>query len=149
MSTCQICGRTIKVNNTGLIAHHGYQLPSNGWQTASCRGARRQPYELGCDALPPAIVSCGEYIAHQQRLLTRLMTSPPELLISRFDGHPREFAFTKSNYFDALDHQPSHKRDTYTYQFDLRRREFAQRITDSRATLAYLNDRLANWKAAA
>ena len=43
--TCQICDRAIKAN-TGVIAHHGYQRPGEGWQTASCPGARALPYEV-------------------------------------------------------------------------------------------------------
>lgn len=51
---CQICERPIKAN-TGLIAHHGYQRPGDGWQTASCPGARRLPYERSADAIPPYV----------------------------------------------------------------------------------------------
>lgn len=42
--TCQCCGRRI-LANTGVIAHHGYERPGEGWQTASCMGARELPYE--------------------------------------------------------------------------------------------------------
>ncbi len=42
--TCQICGRPIFAE-LGVIAHHGYQRPGDGWQTASCVGARELPYE--------------------------------------------------------------------------------------------------------
>lgn len=42
--TCQCCGRRIFAE-TGRIAHHGYQRPGTGWQTASCMGARELPFE--------------------------------------------------------------------------------------------------------
>lgn len=42
--TCQCCGRDI-LAETGVIAHHGYQRPGDGWQTASCFGARKLPFE--------------------------------------------------------------------------------------------------------
>lgn len=42
--TCQICGRPIFAE-TGVIAHHGYQRPGDGYQTASCPGARELPFE--------------------------------------------------------------------------------------------------------
>jgi hypothetical protein len=42
--TCQCCERQIFAE-TGVIAHHGYERPSIGWQTASCMGARYQPFE--------------------------------------------------------------------------------------------------------
>jgi hypothetical protein len=53
--TCQCCGRGI-LAETGHIAHHGYQRPGMGWQTASCFGALALPFEVSRDAL-------GDYIA--------------------------------------------------------------------------------------
>ena len=54
--TCQCCGRAIFAE-TGVIAHHGYQRPGGGWQTASCAGARELPFEVSRDALGRLIVS--------------------------------------------------------------------------------------------
>lgn len=48
--TCQCCGRLIKAN-TGHIAKHGYRRPSDGWQTASCRGADVLPFEASSQGL--------------------------------------------------------------------------------------------------
>lgn len=42
--TCQCCWRGIFAA-TGMIAHHGYERPGDGWQTASCMGARHLPFE--------------------------------------------------------------------------------------------------------
>lgn len=53
--TCQCCGRAIFAE-TGVIAHHGYQRPGGGWQTASCAGARELPFEVNRDALGKLIV---------------------------------------------------------------------------------------------
>lgn len=48
--TCQICGRAIFAE-LGTIAHHGYERPGHGWQTASCYGAKRLPYEVSREAI--------------------------------------------------------------------------------------------------
>lgn len=48
--TCQICGRPIFAE-TGVIAHHGYERPGDGYQTASCPGARKLPFESSRDDL--------------------------------------------------------------------------------------------------
>lgn len=48
--TCQICGRPIYAE-VGVIAHHGYERPGLGWQTASCPGARELPFEVSRDVL--------------------------------------------------------------------------------------------------
>lgn len=53
--TCQVCGRGIFAN-TGVIAHHGYQRPGEGWQTPSCNGARELPFEQSRAALGAEIV---------------------------------------------------------------------------------------------
>jgi hypothetical protein len=42
---CQCCGRKY-LANTGTIAHHGYMRPGGGWQTASCMGAKYEPFEV-------------------------------------------------------------------------------------------------------
>ena len=43
--TCQACGRLIR-SAYGIIAHHGYERPGSGWQTASCMGAKEEPLEV-------------------------------------------------------------------------------------------------------
>lgn len=52
--TCQCCPGKV-LANTGVIAHHGYQRPGDGWQTASCHGARRLPFEVERTALGEVI----------------------------------------------------------------------------------------------
>jgi hypothetical protein len=49
---CQCCGRRILAKR-GLIAHHGYTRPGQGWQTASCMGAGYVPFAFGRDRLWP------------------------------------------------------------------------------------------------
>jgi hypothetical protein len=60
--TCQCCGRAIFAE-TGVIAHHGYQRPGGGWQTASCMGARELPFEVSRDALGRLIVNLQDWEA--------------------------------------------------------------------------------------
>lgn len=43
--TCQCCARK-HLANKGVIAHHGFERPGSGWQTASCYGARHLPFEV-------------------------------------------------------------------------------------------------------
>jgi hypothetical protein len=92
-STCQVCGRAIKLVlmrqcrggvpfgvMQHVIAHHGYQRPGDGWQTASCMGARRLPYEVAHDALDEAIVACNGFIETTKKNLARWLKSPPDTL---------------------------------------------------------------------
>jgi hypothetical protein len=52
--TCQCCFRPIFAES-GVIAHHGYERPGQGWQTASCMGARHLPLEAAHDRLDDLI----------------------------------------------------------------------------------------------
>ena len=47
---CQCCQRAI-LANMGKIAHHGYERPGHGWQSPSCMGAKRLPFEADRKAL--------------------------------------------------------------------------------------------------
>lgn len=79
LTHCQICGRAIK-SKAGLIAHHGYRRPGDGWQTASCYGARHVPYEVGHDALDRLIASMPGMIAAEQASELKFRTEPPAVL---------------------------------------------------------------------
>lgn len=53
--TCQICGRPILANR-GVIAHHGYERPwAQGYQTSSCFGAKKLPFEVSREDLKEEI----------------------------------------------------------------------------------------------
>jgi len=60
--TCQCCGGNF-LANTGRVAHHGYQRPGWGWQTASCIGARELPFEVSREALGRHIKGLEEWKA--------------------------------------------------------------------------------------
>ena len=60
---CQCCSRAIHAA-AGVIAHHGYQRPGDGWQTQSCYGARRLPWEVDRTAV-------AELIEHLKGILER------------------------------------------------------------------------------
>lgn len=69
--TCQCCARKI-LAETGEIAHHGYQRPGAGWQTASCYGAKALPFEVDRARLGELIAahrrSKASFEAHLERL---------------------------------------------------------------------------------
>lgn len=64
--TCQCCARK-HLANGGVIAHHGYQRPYEGWQTASCMGARKLPFEIDRTQLAAMIVLLKQ---QKERMLT-------------------------------------------------------------------------------
>lgn len=77
--TCQICGRPIKAKS-GLIAHHGYRRPCEGWQTSSCPGARHVPYEVGHDVLDREIERVPAAIDRVTTSMAAFVANPPAKL---------------------------------------------------------------------
>lgn len=51
--TCAICKRLLTVDSSGRLAYHGFRRPGEGFQTASCFGAKLPCYEVSpaaCEA---------------------------------------------------------------------------------------------------
>ena len=146
--TCQICGRPIKAKN-GIIAHHGYKRPGDGWQTASCAGARFKPYEISCDRLPPTIETIKEHITRVETKLEEHINNPPKTLIimtgfSWTKQTPIEVTLPEK--FDAKN-PPCCLSEMYCYEgehHDIRRR-YEQDIKYSKLDLKFMEERLANW----
>jgi hypothetical protein len=68
---CQICAREIKAKS-GIIAHHGYKRPGQGWQTSSCIGARNLPYEKSRDVIIQAIRIVQRFIENQKHIIEQV-----------------------------------------------------------------------------
>ncbi|AFU88096.1 hypothetical protein CcrColossus_gp226 [Caulobacter phage CcrColossus] len=79
--TCQVCGRGILAEN-GRIAHHGYQRPGMGYQTASCSGALHVPFEISRDALGDDIKNLERYRARRQAYRVEVETETVSLPIN-------------------------------------------------------------------
>lgn len=84
--TCQICGGMYKINPNGILAHHGFKRPGWGFQTASCMGARYEPYEVSRDRIPPVIEMFEASIARSEEHIEHLLANPPEMLEYRDGG---------------------------------------------------------------
>lgn len=108
--TCQCCGRRY-LANTGVIAHHAYRRPGDGWQTPSCMGARYAPFEQSRDRLGylvdwyrdqhKAHVASREAVANETEGFTLSYTDYTAPRDPRF-GHPSiSFIVTRTT-FDAL-----------------------------------------------
>lgn len=166
---CQICMRVIKTvrgypkNDTcgdicdAIIAHHGYRRPRHqGWQTASCMGAKFRPIEVACDALPIVIEHLVGYIARTEALLADFLANPPATL--EYEINPA-FRWKHGNKgtverpADFADRDIDRDRDgfmrqTYVSLYRQHRKELAAGIKNARADLAEFERRLASWKPA-
>ena len=144
ITTCQICGRVIKSKN-GLIAHHGYQRPGGGWQTASCFGARFRPYEVACDAIQPCIDGLQRYIDKEMEALESLIKNPPEALFKMRLGWKKPIRYELPEGFEPKD-KPSYLPNSYEDEHRSQRGEHRRNINGAKLMVKDLTERLANWK---
>ena len=151
---CQICGREIGTT-TGNIAHHGYTRPGSGWQTASCFGAKWRPYEVACDALPPAIRGLQDYVEGCKVRLNDLMTNPPEQITYKSDDRfskQKEYTFARPDNFDPkaeLTHSDKYGGRNYANLFLAKVERLRTDIKYSQQDIVALKKRLADWIAPA
>jgi hypothetical protein len=151
-TTCQICGRAIKASK-GTIAHHGYQRPGHGWQTASCFGAKWRPYEVASDALPPAIASLEHYIADTELAhLAHTYEMPAVLRVrsTRFDAYGRMVEIARPAGFNP-DRRFGPDGSSHVAYHDAYRRlrsELESSIRSAKADLVLMRQRLADWRPA-
>lgn len=147
MTTCQICARDIKAL-TGVIAHHGYKRPGNGWQTASCFGARYKPYEEACDALPLAINSAKNFLANQKRYLKEFTETPPETLSKQTSWAKQGEVYQRPEGFNTEENekQGSHRAWTYESEHSHRLYMIKQSIKSAERDIDFMEKRLATWK---
>lgn len=147
-SHCQICGRAIKAS-AGIIAHHGYERPGNGWQTRSCFGARYQPYEVSCSALAPFIESVGLFKVKTETALATLKASPPETLMYRLASHLPQQSVARPEGFNPEQISPvrAAMHGSYERQFSNWVRKHEREITSARIAIEEAQKRLAAWKA--
>lgn len=147
--TCQICGRRIFAE-TGKIAHHGYERPGGGWQTASCRGARRLPYETDHTALDEEITFVAERLTKEQDLLRKMKAEEVTFGIKWTDyeerrnnrSNPlagfRHLGGISRDSWDTLKADPANAeafRQSYCYTFDDLK---TRRIEDQQDTVTHV-----------
>lgn len=151
-TTCQICGRAV-LAKTGLIAHHGYKRPGNGWQTSSCYGARYRPYEVARDAIEGAISQCEGFIARTETTIAAMQANPPvELTEVRKSGwKTNTTTLARPEGFNPSAPSPGSYRpgsaDHYACLFHGRQRARRAQVTAAHADIAFMAARFDAWVA--
>lgn len=148
-TTCQCCGRAIKSKH-GVIAHHGYQRPGQGWQTASCWGARKQPYEVTCEDLKGWRDNLVLWISANDDAIADFKAKPPETLEVRtkntFTGRTDVATYTRPEGFNPDDYYGSMPR-TYGNAYSVQAAKLKRHGKEMRDTLEFTRDRIAKWTA--
>ncbi len=148
ITTCQICARPIKAN-TGVIAHHGYKRPGNGWQSSSCAGARYKPYEESCDRIPPVIQQIEDFIVGRQTWLVEFENNPPATLTYQQYtgfGQYKPVEVPKPDDFHPVMASGRSIPHTYSDLFFGKRADVQRQIDSAITDQGVLKQRLANWK---
>ncbi len=84
VKTCACCFRSIALAGA-TMAHHGYERPGTGWQTASCPGTRFRPLEVSDDGLRWVI---GQRQARYDVVVQSLQTLPHAASLTVQRGPP-------------------------------------------------------------
>lgn len=148
MATCQICGRIIK-DKQGVIAHHGYTRPGDGWQTSSCSGARYPSYQESRECIGEVIPGLASHIARVTEDLAELQRNPPETLEGlKSKGYRREEAYTVTRP-EGFNPERYYSSIPYTYEnlFSNRVHNWQAEIKHATNALNYLKARYAKWAA--
>lgn len=152
LTHCQICARDIKAN-TGLIAHHGYQRPGYGWQSASCDGAKQLPYEVSRDFIPVVIARYKLYEQMRNDAADEMLRSPAEQIVrsykNLYSGETTTETFDKPADFDAYDtvNNGYSYYDDYAKEFSKQYTTYRKEAKDIASTIEYLQNRYDSWKA--
>lgn len=148
-TTCQICARAIKAN-TGIIAHHGYQRPQyQGWQTASCDGARQLPYEVSRDYIPVVIERYKMAATNQEAMADEMLRTPPAT-ITKFAMHSygQDETFDKPADFDAYKTVNSYTgMPGYENEFSKKYKAHRKNVKEIEQAIEFLQDRYNKWEA--
>lgn len=131
VKTCPVCFRPIAVLREKM-AHHGYQRPGQGWQTASCPGIRFRPLEVSSEGLEWLIGTLRKRLATLE-VAYRNRNKKDSLMVCK-PGRKVEFeTITKES--------PQWKR-----HFDSFVAELQSEMRSLRRELPMLDKMLADWK---
>lgn len=148
-TTCQICARAIKAN-TGIIAHHGYQRPQyQGWQTASCDGARQLPYEVSRGYIPVVIERYKMASANQEAMADEMLRTPPAT-ITKFAmySYGQDETFDKPADFDAYKAVESYTgMPGYANEFSKKYKAHRKNVKEIEQAIEFLQQRYESWRA--
>jgi hypothetical protein len=132
MRTCACCFRSIAVLPNGLIADHGYRLPSQWMKTPSCPGGRFRPLEVSSDGL---------------KYMVNGLTSRAETLSQSLSSVGDLKSITTTNWRgDKMVITPESQSWTLAFQNHKKNLELDLEMT--RRSLADYKARLASWKPA-
>jgi hypothetical protein len=156
--TCQCCARGI-LAETGLIAHHGYERPGLGYQTASCNGAMELPFEVSRDALGKDIEALKHYVQKSQANLRMAQGNAPGLIVPltyrdyTYPAQPQDVTLRVTA--ETLTQKWEETKDARRYDrpcpsFDELRANYARRLTNDilacQDTIKQQEQRYAAWK---
>ena len=149
--TCQVCGAAI-LDNTGVIAHHGYTRPA-GWysQTASCLGARYVAYQHSCDRLKEVAAGLTRWVADTAGIRASLDSDPPAQITYQrktggYGSGARYETLTLDRPADYKATDYSYTSGTYAHEIARKKANLDSDLRHAAMDLAEMNRRIAAWK---
>jgi hypothetical protein len=149
--TCQVCGRAGLEVNTGKIPHHGFTRPGDGYIHGECFGGNRLPYQVakeGLIELQPLLVEQQANLIQQIAITTADECEISAVLLTDAPRHLRRTVSVNKETFDAVkaanpDLDWTHS--SYETVKSHRLRGLKQALNETRDSIAYVGNRIANW----
>lgn len=93
LGTCAICTRSIKVRD-GVMVHHGFQRPGDGYIVGDCFAVHREPYEVSCEVTKEYRALLQKQLVDQEAWLVTLEAGlvPHFIEVSHYTKMMRQFA---------------------------------------------------------
>ena len=142
---CQICGNSHLTNRKGgKLPHHGYQRPGNGWQTASCPGAKHLPYSQSRDRIPHVL----EMIETHRRRTTRSLAALRSHEFSEVFHmkRPGKYDYKRGTRGEAIDYHLEVNSPEWDQERKIRIRLHERDIEGDTQSIAYFTKRYDDWK---
>jgi hypothetical protein len=141
-TTCQVCGREIKLKArgylAGTIADHGYKRPGWGYNSGGCPGERCVPYEVGHEALRGWIKTLKAEYRRTNEELEKTMTGDCRVFEQKYDPASRRWVPVEV------------PRDHFSWERHRRSQEWSLKKMTERlnAEIEAQTDRLHSWPSA-
>lgn len=146
--TCQVCGRQVKAKS-GVIAHHGYKRPYEGWQTPSCQGARYVPYEESYERLKEVCEQVKDLLERTKKRFEEFQNNPPQEFTvlekkSSWDRQGTEVTYQKPEGFDPKYNYAAPR--SYGGVYQAKKSEFVMSIRAMKGDITSMERRIKEWK---
>lgn len=157
LGTCQCCFNQQVVHgapeshDTRWLVLHGYERPGHGWLNGQCQGVGKLPYELSCEFTKEWASSVKQMLAGMEDQLADIVADKPDtysIAVTDYSKwvdreHPIKLVDIPRGFDGTVEH---YGRTTFERVRQLKQREKEGDIGQAKMLLAFLAEKVAQWK---